>query len=67
MMIYGVCLKPIMIVMELLEGGSLKEIHRESKYLPLSTKLRLGVDAAMGLGWLHNNDPMIVHRDLVCF
>lgn len=65
MMIFGVCLKPIMLVMELLEGGSLRDKVKSGDHLTVTQRLRLCCDAAMGLGWLHKSNPMIIHRDFV--
>lgn len=54
-----------MLVMELLEGGSLRDKVKSGDHLTVTQRLRLCCDAAMGLGWLHKSNPMIIHRDFV--
>ncbi|KAE9607475.1 putative protein kinase TKL-CTR1-DRK-2 family [Lupinus albus] len=53
------------IVTEFLPRGSLyRLIHRPSNQLDVRRRLRMALDAARGMNYLHNCTPMIVHRDL---
>ncbi|CAN4098287.1 unnamed protein product [Withania somnifera] len=53
------------IVTEFLHRGSLyRLIHRPNNQLDERRRLRMALDAARGMNYLHNCSPMIVHRDL---
>ncbi|XP_031090520.1 probable serine/threonine-protein kinase SIS8 isoform X3 [Ipomoea triloba] len=53
------------IVTEFLHRGSLyRLIHRPNNQLDERKRLRMALDAARGMNYLHNCTPMIVHRDL---
>ncbi|CAL0312374.1 unnamed protein product [Lupinus luteus] len=53
------------IVTEFLPRGSLyRLIHRPNNQLDVRRRLRMALDAARGMNYLHNCTPMIVHRDL---
>ncbi|XAR63955.1 Non-specific serine/threonine protein kinase [Bertholletia excelsa] len=53
------------IVTEFLPRGSLyRLIHRPNNQLDERRRLRMALDAARGLNYLHNCTPVIVHRDL---
>ncbi|KAJ9141537.1 hypothetical protein P3X46_032062 [Hevea brasiliensis] len=53
------------IVTEFLPRGSLyRLIHRLNNQLDERRRLRMALDAARGMNYLHNCTPMIVHRDL---
>ncbi|XP_016443377.2 putative serine/threonine-protein kinase SIS8 isoform X1 [Nicotiana tabacum] len=53
------------IVTEFLHRGSLyRLIHRPNNQLDERRRLRMALDAARGMNYLHNCTPMIVHRDL---
>ncbi|KAL3366592.1 hypothetical protein AABB24_011341 [Solanum stoloniferum] len=53
------------IVTEFLHRGSLyRLIHRPNHQLDERRRLRMALDAARGMNYLHNCTPMIVHRDL---
>ncbi|GLT45494.1 hypothetical protein SLA2020_193230 [Shorea laevis] len=53
------------IVTEFLPRGSLyRLLHRPSNLLDERRRLRMALDAARGMNYLHNCTPMIVHRDL---
>ncbi|KAK4486614.1 hypothetical protein RD792_006865 [Penstemon davidsonii] len=53
------------IVTEFLPRGSLyRLIHRPNNQLDERRRLRMALDAARGMNYLHNCTPMIVHRDL---
>ncbi|CAI9753605.1 unnamed protein product [Fraxinus pennsylvanica] len=53
------------IVTEFLPRGSLyRLIHRPNNQLDERRRLRMALDAARGMNYLHNCAPVIVHRDL---
>ncbi|KAJ0255724.1 serine/threonine-protein kinase SIS8 [Hirschfeldia incana] len=53
------------IITEFLPRGSLyRLIHRPNNQLDERRRLRMALDAARGMNYLHSCSPMIVHRDL---
>ncbi|KAK4749129.1 hypothetical protein SAY87_026578 [Trapa incisa] len=53
------------IVTEFLPRGSLyRLIHRPNNQLDERRRLRMALDAARGMNYLHSCNPVIVHRDL---
>ncbi|XVF50487.1 hypothetical protein PTKIN_Ptkin04bG0104900 [Pterospermum kingtungense] len=53
------------IVTEFLHRGSLyRLLHRPNNQLDERRRLRMALDAARGMNYLHNCTPVIVHRDL---
>ncbi|GBG25625.1 Protein kinase, putative [Hondaea fermentalgiana] len=61
----GVCLKPLMMVMELMPRGSLYTIvHVNKTPLHSSLRLRMLLDVAQGMTFLHNLDDPVFHNDL---
>ncbi|KAF9616909.1 hypothetical protein IFM89_032871 [Coptis chinensis] len=53
------------IVTEFLPRGSLfKTLHRNSQALDIRRRLRMSLDVARGMNYLHRRIPPIVHRDL---
>lgn len=53
------------IVTEFLPRGSLYQlIHRSNKQLEERRRMRMALDVARGMNYLHNSTPVIVHRDL---
>ncbi|XP_042501465.1 probable serine/threonine-protein kinase SIS8 [Macadamia integrifolia] len=53
------------IVTEFLPRGSLyRLIHRPNNQLDERRRLRMALDVARGMNYLHNCSPVIVHRDL---
>ncbi|GLU12921.1 hypothetical protein SLE2022_295760 [Rubroshorea leprosula] len=53
------------IVTEFLPRGSLyRLLHRPNNQLDERRRLRMALDAARGMNYLHNRTPVIVHRDL---
>ncbi|XP_057520107.1 uncharacterized protein LOC130800532 isoform X2 [Amaranthus tricolor] len=53
------------IVTEFLPRGSLfKILHRSNQVLDLKRRLRMALDVARGMNYLHRRNPPIVHRDL---
>jgi len=53
-----------MIVTELLHGDLEHLLQKEGGNMTLYERLLLGKDSALGMNWLHNNNPAIIHRDL---
>ena len=71
--LYGVVLmKPIKIVMECMEKGSLNNfLQKELKEHALATtdpqwplRIRLALDIARGVDAIHSHSPPIIHRDI---
>jgi len=63
----GACTVPgsMMIVTELLKNGDMETMLQDEKInLPLLTRFTMARDAALGMTWLHNSNPIIIHRDL---
>ncbi|KAG8379366.1 hypothetical protein BUALT_Bualt07G0081100 [Buddleja alternifolia] len=53
------------IITEFLPRGSLyRLIHRPNNQIDERRRLRMALDAARGMNYLHNCSPVIVHRDL---
>ncbi|ELR25342.1 Dual specificity protein kinase shkC, putative [Acanthamoeba castellanii str. Neff] len=65
----GACTTPgnLTIITELMSKGSVTDLLRD-KSLKLSFKQRMSFarDAALGMNWLHNASPPILHLDLKC-
>jgi serine/threonine protein kinase/GTPase SAR1 family protein len=63
---YGICLRPVQIVMEFVDGGDLFHYLAETANEPPSweVRLKLALDIANGMLHLHQLNPPIVHRDL---
>ncbi|XP_047941918.1 serine/threonine-protein kinase EDR1-like isoform X3 [Salvia hispanica] len=55
----------IAIVTEYMTRGSLfKTLHRSNQSLDIRRRLRIALDVARGMNYLHHRNPPIVHRDL---
>lgn len=61
---YGACKQPACVVTELLEGNLWDLLHNSMVELPVQLRLRMLIDAANGMRYLHSFQPAIVHRDL---
>ncbi|KAK5980959.1 Non-specific protein-tyrosine kinase [Trichostrongylus colubriformis] len=64
---YGIVLKgndDVMIVMEYVDGGSLKDHLKKTKDIPVKKKVGHAIDVAVGLVYLHSKGCM--HRDIAC-
>lgn len=48
--------------MQLLEGDLHDLLHKQKVKLSLFQKMKLAKDAALGMNWLHNSNPRIIHR-----
>jgi len=63
----GVCAEPdkFVIVMEYIPGGNLEQLlHDPKRKISLFHLMRIGKEVALGMNWLHNAKPQIIHRDL---
>lgn len=63
----GACTQPsrLIIVSEFMEGGSLHRLlHKDTRDIPKALQLRLALQVARGLSYLHDRSPSIIHRDL---
>eukprot|EP00193_Tetraselmis_chui_P020973 CAMPEP_0177795104 /NCGR_PEP_ID=MMETSP0491_2-20121128/26032_1 /TAXON_ID=63592 /ORGANISM="Tetraselmis chuii, Strain PLY429" /LENGTH=866 /DNA_ID=CAMNT_0019317867 /DNA_START=27 /DNA_END=2627 /DNA_ORIENTATION=- len=63
----GATWKPRGIVMQYMHRGSLfRLLHRNNKgkRLHMHRRLRMALDVALGMRYLHSRKPLIVHRDL---
>ncbi|KAK6921312.1 Serine-threonine/tyrosine-protein kinase, catalytic domain [Dillenia turbinata] len=59
------CTPNLSIITEFLPRGSLyRLLHRPNNQLDERRRLRIALDAARGMNYLHNCTPVIVHRDL---
>lgn len=59
----GVCLKPLLLVTEYMENGSLYSILHESKIaLNMLQKISIALDVAKATAFLHGKE--FIHRDL---
>ncbi|KAG6418853.1 hypothetical protein SASPL_121059 [Salvia splendens] len=55
----------IAIATEYMTRGSLfKTLHRSNQSLDIRRRLRIALDVARGMNYLHHRNPPIVHRDL---
>ncbi|XP_022738623.1 RGS domain-containing serine/threonine-protein kinase A-like isoform X2 [Durio zibethinus] len=53
------------IVTEFLSRGSLfKTLHKNNQALDVRRRMRMALDVARGMNYLHHRNPPIVHRDL---
>jgi serine/threonine protein kinase len=53
------------IIMEYMPRGSLfKILHNTNQPLDKKRRLRMALDVARGMNYLHRRNPPIVHRDL---
>lgn len=53
------------IVMEYVAGGNLEQLLLDkSRKMSLFNLMRIGKEIALGMNWLHNAKPQIIHRDL---
>jgi len=64
-LLIGACPKPLCLVQEFIERGSLWDIICHTPQLLFwARKLSLLADTARGMVYLHNQQPLILHRDL---
>ncbi|CAI5725575.1 unnamed protein product [Hyaloperonospora brassicae] len=52
------------LVNEYCARGSLRDVLRANPFLEWNTKVRLAFEAAKGLAFMHNCEPIYLHRDL---
>lgn len=71
LLLLGVCLKPACVITEYCPNGSLYDTlgraRLEPRYASMLTwprRIQMALDAALGMVYLHNHNPVILHRDL---
>lgn len=62
----GTLTKPsLSMVLEMMDGGDLfNYIQTKSNLLPVEEQIKLALDIAKGMQFMHSNKPPIIHRDL---
>jgi serine/threonine protein kinase len=64
----GACItenNEILLVMEYMERGSLRDVLNKTEgKIDWKLKIRLCIDAAKGMEYLHNCKPPLIHRDI---
>jgi len=63
----GACTVPghLRIVTELMPRGDVETMLKDANInLTLYTRMKMALDAAFGMTWLHQSNPQIIHRDL---
>jgi hypothetical protein len=54
----------LMIVTEYVPRGDLCALLASSESLSLCVRMKMAADAALGMSWLHESRPRVLHRDL---
>eukprot|EP01119_Soliformovum_irregulare_P006174 TRINITY_DN1796_c0_g2_i1.p1 TRINITY_DN1796_c0_g2~~TRINITY_DN1796_c0_g2_i1.p1 ORF type:complete len:1144 (-),score=335.54 TRINITY_DN1796_c0_g2_i1:51-3482(-) len=54
----------VFLVTEYMEHGSIKDLLSNTENVDWKLKIRLAIDAARGMQYLHSCQPPIIHRDL---
>ena len=64
--VYGLVLRPPMLVIELATAGSLTALLKRSTSasLPWATRVSIATGVAAGVEFLHAQEPPLIHRDL---
>eukprot|EP01119_Soliformovum_irregulare_P012881 TRINITY_DN3370_c0_g1_i1.p1 TRINITY_DN3370_c0_g1~~TRINITY_DN3370_c0_g1_i1.p1 ORF type:complete len:2124 (-),score=675.67 TRINITY_DN3370_c0_g1_i1:56-5518(-) len=60
----GYSVRPYCMIMEYIPGGNLKEYLYGSEPITIQLRLRIGLDIADAMVYLHSRNPKIIHRDL---
>lgn len=61
----GVCLKPFCMITEFLPYGDLRHyLENPKNEINWTVRLRIAIDIAQGMVFLHTTTPAIIHRDL---
>ncbi|KAL6041851.1 Pleckstrin y domain [Balamuthia mandrillaris] len=60
----GFCKKPLSLVMEFLPDGDLWNFLRKNKKLGWLARIKIALDIAKGMRFLHSMSPPVIHRDL---
>ena len=61
----GFCTSPLMMIMECVTGGDLYSmIHNDKIDMNWHLRLKLAIDMAYGMAFLHGINPPLLHRDL---
>eukprot|EP00026_Physarum_polycephalum_P001262 Phypoly_transcript_01263.p1 GENE.Phypoly_transcript_01263~~Phypoly_transcript_01263.p1 ORF type:complete len:1153 (+),score=139.74 Phypoly_transcript_01263:409-3459(+) len=61
---YGVCLYPLCMVTEFVPNGDLFKFLQTEKEIDWKFKLKMALDIAKGMQYLHSISPPLIHRDL---
>lgn len=56
--------QPVLIITELLDCDLEAVIYKKETPLTTFDIIRMGLDVARGMSWLHNSKPPVIHRDL---
>lgn len=65
MQLKGLCLDPLCIVTEFMSSGDLYgTIHNKEVTFDWPLRLKIAMDIASGMSFLHSAKPPIIHRDL---
>jgi len=64
--LYGIVISPLQLVTEFCEGGSLYDLlhHEDPVELVWKQQLKMCLDVAQGVDYLHSCRPQVIHRDL---
>jgi len=54
----------VLIVTELMKCSVFDLLHKREGSIPFSLRMKFAVDASLGMNFLHNSDPPIIHLDL---
>ncbi|XP_051115433.1 uncharacterized protein LOC127240674 [Andrographis paniculata] len=56
--------KLAMVTEYLIRGSLFKTLHKNNQSLDIRRRIRMAIDVARGMNYLHHRNPPIVHRDL---
>lgn len=59
---YGVCLYPLCMVTEFVPNGDLFKYLQTEQEIPWRFKLKMALDIAKGMQYLHSISPPLIHR-----
>ena len=64
--LYGACVQPpnLCICMELCSCSLFDMLHKQQTYATDGQRVRMAIDVAAGMNYLHELKPAIIHRDL---
>lgn len=63
--LYGICIsQPYCLVMEFAAKGSLYAVLHSNEQMDWPRRLKIAAGIAKGLAYLHNQNPVILHRDI---
>lgn len=62
LMIMGFTVDPLATITAFMDGGNLFSYLKKNPNLPLGTRLKMAIEAARAINWMHNRN--ITHRDI---